>query len=168
MLNKGTRVVDLIEERAKTLKEWSMTFMLQQMTENISGMALLVTSNGSMGASNQVGFMQSVGGAAGIIGGIAGLGKNKGNESLAKKGTENNDKRNNDKRNDKRNEALEKARKNVEGKETKNELEKPKGMKDEFGEVVEKEPSSRRIKAEDSARNFKELKKGANSALGQA
>ena len=111
-------------------------------------MALLVTSNGSMGASNQVGFMQSVGGAAGVIGGLAQMGKNKNKN--------------------KENDAMAKARKNVGGEEVTSKLPKYKGMKDEFGEVVEKKPSSRRKKAEDSAREFEELKKGANSALGQA
>ena len=160
-------------------------FMLEQVIENISGMAVAITSGGGLGQSKGDAFLQMTGAFGMIAGGLAMMGLAKldelkeGNteESKSELSGKETKEKNRSSKNEKDREIMAKANRNVEneasgrysgnsGSNNSNTSDNGLGVRYRKGRGVPKNFK----KAEDSFRDYKEMKKksglGINSKIG--
>ena len=156
-------------------------FMLEQVIENISGMAVVITSGGGLGQSKGDAFLQMTGAFGAIAGGLAIMGgakldelkegNTKDTESELSSKESNTKEKNRNSKNEKDKEIMAKANRNVEneasgrysgnsGSNNSNTSDNGLGVRYRKGRGVPKNFK----KAEDSFRDYKNIKK--NSGLG--
>ena len=156
-------------------------FMLEQVIENISGMAVAITSGGGLGQSKGDAFLQMTGAFGAIAGGLAIMGgakldelkegNTKDTESELSSKESNTKEKNRNSKNEKDKEIMAKANRNVEneasgrysgnsGSNNSNTSDNGLGVRYRKGRGVPKNFK----KAEDSFRDYKNMKK--NSGLG--
>ena len=156
-------------------------FMLEQVIENISGMAVAITSGGGLGQSKGDAFLQMTGAFGAIAGGLAIMGgakldelkegNTKDTESELSSKESNTKEKNRNSKNEKDKEIMAKANRNVEneasgrysgnsGSNNSNTSDNGLGVRYRKGRGVPKNFK----KAEDSFRDYKNIKK--NSGLG--
>ena len=155
-------------------------FMLEQVIENISGMAVAITSGGGLGQSKADAFLQMTGAFGAIAGGLAIMGgamldelkerntKDTESELFSKENNTKEDNRNS--RNEKDREIMAKANRNVEneasgrysGSNNSNTSDNGLGVRYNKGRGVPKNFK----KAEDSFRDYKDMKKKSNLGAG--